>query len=767
MMNEGRSFFLRHGLRFYRAVKITLVLSVLVAATPTMAQVTVYTDKNAFTGGSGAQLQLFPSQDLLAFELPFAHVRITAPNASGLTIDGMFGNVFYDTPPLLPTPTNPFPTTGNIAANGEDDYLLTFPEPVNSVGLTFVTNFTANQRITLKDDAGNVLFDDSIDALTSPNSVFFIGFTSTVPIKSLFLDTTDGGIENEAITEIWLPFPIEPPPPVCATVSTDQSAFIAATGASLVPFPSNDLLAFELPFPGVTVTAPSASGLTIDGMQGNVFYDTPPLLATATNPFPTTGNIAANGEDDYLFTFSNPVKAVGLKFVTNYTASQRITLKDEADNVLFDQSIDDLTPPNSVVFIGVNSCTPFKTLFLDNTNGGVENEAILEIWISESGGGNHVPLANAGDDQSAAVGAVVTLDGTLSSDPDGDTLTYQWTLIAKPVGSAATLANADSPNPTFTVDVAKIYKVQLVVSDGQASSAPAIVVISSNARPIAEAGSNQTVAVGATVMLDGSQSYDPEGAALTYRWSFNPKPAGSTATFSDPAAVSPTFIADKPGDYVIELVVNDGVSDSAPDVVTISTINSGPQAVATSNSPVDVGETVSLDGTQSSDADGDNLSHLWSFMSRPAGSTASISNEASPLASFVADRAGSYIVQLRVSDGSLESTTTITIAAFEDPDDIIKRILNTINALPPSAFKNPNMARALTNKLDAVLRHIESGNYAAALNQVENDIIQKTDGCALEGAPDANDFITNCPAQAQIYPDLIELGDMLRVLGGP
>jgi hypothetical protein len=38
---------------------------------------------------------------------------------------------------------------------------------------------------------------------------------------------------------------------------------------------------------------------------------------------------------------------------------------------------------------------------------------------------------------------------------------------------------------------------------------------------------------------------------------------------------------------------------------------------------------------------------------------------------------------------------------------------------------------------------------------------------AASGAPDQNDFSTNCPAQGQIYPAVVELRDILGDLVGP
>jgi hypothetical protein len=82
----------------------------------------------------------------------------------------------------------------------------------------------------------------------------------------------------------------------------------------------------------------------------------------------------------------------------------------------------------------------------------------------------------------------------------------------------------------------------------------------SNTPPVANAGPDQTVYVGQTVTLDGGASTDAEGDPLSYAWSFVNSPTGSAATLSNPAAVRPTFLADTEGEYVLQLLVNDGVA---------------------------------------------------------------------------------------------------------------------------------------------------------------------------------------------------------------
>lgn len=86
-------------------------------------------------------------------------------------------------------------------------------------------------------------------------------------------------------------------------------------------------------------------------------------------------------------------------------------------------------------------------------------------------------VANAGSGQNVTTGAVVSLDGSKSTDANGEVLTYKWTLLSKPAGSTAVLSSASTVKPTFTADVSGTYVVQLVVSDSKVSSAAVSVSI--------------------------------------------------------------------------------------------------------------------------------------------------------------------------------------------------------------------------------------------------------------------------------------------------
>jgi hypothetical protein len=85
--------------------------------------------------------------------------------------------------------------------------------------------------------------------------------------------------------------------------------------------------------------------------------------------------------------------------------------------------------------------------------------------------GNTAPVADAGTDQGVTTGSLVTLDGTGSSDGDGDTLEYSWSITSKPATSTAALSDPTIVNPTFTADLGGTYTIELTVNDGTIGSA--------------------------------------------------------------------------------------------------------------------------------------------------------------------------------------------------------------------------------------------------------------------------------------------------------
>jgi hypothetical protein len=490
-----------------------------------------------------------------------------------------------------------------------------------------------------------------------------------------------------------------------------------------VPFDWSQVqVSFQFPFsnPGPNQTVPIGSTVTLNGSGSTNVGSIAPLTyswsfvsplpagskATLTNPNAmiatfvpdVPGNYMVKltvnngiGSDSAIVTVStansapvanagpNQTVAVGSMVTLDGTGSSDI----DGDSLTYNWSFISTPTGSSAVIFNFRSAKASFVVDVPGTykvqlvvNDGKFNSPPAVVTITT---GNTPPVAVAqcvgcsGANGTVAVGATVQLDGSKSTDVDGDTLTYQWSLnTSQAPGSKAVLSNPSLVNPTFTVDVAGTYVAQLQVSDGTTLSQPVTVTVTTNnvLPPTANAGPNQTVNTGAKVQLNGSGT-DPQNLALTYTWSLITRPAGSAASLSATNIANPTFVADVAGVYVAQLVVNNGFLSSNPNApsatVTITTAASAPVAVPTvlNQGKILVGNTVFLDGSKSTDPNNQPItSYNWSLTSAPPGSSAALGNPSSISPTFVADVAGTYVVQLIVKDAFGASTpATVSVTA--------------------------------------------------------------------------------------------------------
>jgi hypothetical protein len=175
-----------------------------------------------------------------------------------------------------------------------------------------------------------------------------------------------------------------------------------------------------------------------------------------------------------------------------------------------------------------------------------------------------------------------------------------------------------------------------------------------------------TCNTGQTITLDGSGSFDPNGGQITkYEWDFNsdgkPDATGPKVSFTCPTT---------PGSVTITLTVTDnsGATATAQQTITVTQApppNQPPTArCGTVPAEVLVGQTVTLDGSGSSDPEGKALTYQWDFVSKPTDSQAVIENPTAAVTSFKADKEGSYSVKLTVKDPEGASAScTVSVAA--------------------------------------------------------------------------------------------------------
>jgi PKD repeat protein len=260
------------------------------------------------------------------------------------------------------------------------------------------------------------------------------------------------------------------------------------------------------------------------------------------------------------------------------------------------------------------------------------------------------PVANAGLDVMIPSGTTVTLNGSLSTDNMG-IVSYTWTFDDDGPQSL------DGVAVEYTFDNADVIVVTLTVEDeaGNSDTDQMTVTVLDITDPVADAGPDQTVAIGTEVTFDGSNSTDDTGV-VSWVWTFEDD--GDDVTRSGETA---TYTFENAGTFVVTLEVEDEAGNSDTDTVTIR-VSEPPVADAGSPVEVTVGATVTFDG---SDSSGDIENYTWTFT---YGGVVRTLYGVAP--SFTFEIAGNYTVTLTVEDASgLTDTDTVLVTVNEEEDD--------------------------------------------------------------------------------------------------
>lgn len=307
---------------------------------------------------------------------------------------------------------------------------------------------------------------------------------------------------------------------------------------------------------------------------------------------------------------------------------------------------------------------------LDADNDGITN---IEEYYNRTDPQyryDNAPVVEAGANQQSDP-TRISLDGSSSSDPNGDVITYIWSQVS---GPQVSLENAQTKRASFLGIAAGQYTFRLSCSDGKTTSSDTTTVTINNVAPTVNAGNDVTIDAGQTVTLHAA-GQDANNNSLGYSWTLVDGPS-ITLPVMNTQNISIT--PQNPGLYKFAVRCSDGVNQSPSDevYVTANAINHAPTAEAGVDKDVQFGTRVNLDGRSSSDPDGNPLSYSWAQVSGPQ---ATLYNAQSAQPYFDATLTGTLMFELIVNDGKVNST----------PDTVTIRVLKANNA--PIADAGTNM----------------------------------------------------------------------------
>lgn len=325
-------------------------------------------------------------------------------------------------------------------------------------------------------------------------------------------------------------------------------------------------------------TTPSVSGLdagvyvfrlTVTDDKGTTAYDDVSVTVKAAN----LGPVANAGAD------------IGLTLPTNSATLNGGASKDP-DGTIVKSVWTKVTGPASYSIADPNSLattlsglvagTYVFRLTVTDDKGASADDDINVIVNNNNVPANQPPVANAGTDVSIVLPTnSVTLNGTGSKDSDGYIAKYAWSKVSGP-----SQFMISSPSSSITIInnlVAGTYVFRLTVTDNNGATAnDDITVVVNNATspgnqsPVSDPGSDITVQLPiASVTLNGSKSYDPDGTIISYKWTKVSGP--STFTLVTPNAMTTELRNMVAGTYVFRLAVTDdkGAIDTHTMTVTV------------------------------------------------------------------------------------------------------------------------------------------------------------------------------------------------------
>jgi PKD repeat protein len=242
------------------------------------------------------------------------------------------------------------------------------------------------------------------------------------------------------------------------------------------------------------------------------------------------------------------------------------------------------------------------------------------------------------------------------NDPDSDIISevsFYNAVNNQRVGYVRNVVNGKNASCSFTLPFDTTYAWYVVANDSLQQNQSDIWFFTTkqrppeNQKPVANPGGPYLTKLNQTASFNGSQSIDPDGTIIFYRWNFGD---GSSQILD----ISPEHTYADPGVYIVTLTVvdDDGRSSMANTTATIQGvifINNPPIATCISPTTANVGQEVTFDASLSNDTDGTIVGYRWDFNGDGTYDTDWMTT---PIITWIFSSAGSFVVTLEVMDNN-------------------------------------------------------------------------------------------------------------------
>jgi hypothetical protein len=522
--------------------------------------------------------------------------------------------------------------TRTIAWNASDAGTATISVIVTSVWgcvSTSTINVTVNPELVPTVSSNSPIYEEGTILLSGPSGMVSYSWTGPNGFTS--------SLQNPTIPNVTLA--------MAGTYGLTVTNTGGCTGTA-----STDVVIYAKPVATASNSSPACEGSTISltgGPDGMVSYSwTGPNGFTSSLQNPTIPNVTLAMAGTYTLTVTFSVGSTGTATTIVTVNPKPVTIASSNSPVCEGSTISLTGGPNGMAsysWTGPNGLTsdlqnpsiPNATLAMAGTytltvtspSGCTGPAASATVVV------NAKPVANASSNSPVCESSTISLTGG----PDG-MASYSWT---GPNGFTSDLQNPSIPNTTLAM--AGTYTLTVTNTSGCTGPAASTTVVV-NAKPAANASSNSPVCAGSTISLSGA----PSGMA-SYSWT---GPNGFTSDLQNPSIPNATLAMG--GTYTLTVTNTSGCTDTtSTDVV----VNAKPVTTASSNSPVCVGNTISLTGGPDGMA-----SYSWTG---PNGFTSNVQNPSIPDATSA--MAGTYTLTVTSSSGCTGNAASTNVVVNAKP----------------------------------------------------------------------------------------------------